>query len=98
MQFIHIDDVVALYIQLINKINKIKKPSKLNYFPKGEEVTLKELIDIFVSVFSEEKFEFGQISYRKREVFEIYKGKSDLKIKWRASIKLLNFFILLKIK
>ena len=94
MQFIHINDIVALYRQLIDKINKIKKPAKFNYFPKGEIITLKELINIYVKVFpGKEKFKFGKIPYRKREVFNVYEGKSDFLIKWKISTKLSDFFI-----
>lgn len=93
MQFIHINDIVDLYRQLINKINKIKKPVKLNYFPKGELISLKELINTYLEVFpGKEKFKFGKIPYRKREVFNVHEGKSDFSINWKASTKLLDFF------
>ena len=93
LELFHIQDIVRLYQQTATKILKIKKPTKVNFFPKGEQFSIRDLILIFKqSTKSPLKFNFFAIPDRPREVFKISKGVSDIKINWKIKNKIAKFF------
>lgn len=93
LELFHIEDIINLYKATIKKIIKIKNPTKANFFPKGEQKSIRELILVYQKcVSSRLKFKFNALPDRKREVFKISKGKSDIQINWRAKKKIKIFF------
>lgn len=93
LELFYIEDIISLYKETIKKIAKIKKPMKTNFFPKGEQKSIKELILIYQKYTNSLlRFKFNAIPDRPRAVFKIAKGKSDIKINWKAKKKIKNFF------
>lgn len=93
LELFHIEDIINLYKETIKKILKIKNPTKANFFPKGEQKSIRELILLYQKCISSRlKFKFNALPDRQREVFKISKGKSDIQINWRAKKRIKNFF------
>jgi len=93
LQLFHIDDIIELYLEAIKEIKRTNKPFKFEYFPKGEILTINELIRIYKKVTKSScTINIGKSPNRPRSVFKISKGKSNLKLQWKAKKKISLFF------
>lgn len=83
LDFTHIEDVIDLYILLIDKISNDKEPYNLKYFIKGENISLKNLLKMFKNIFNPKfKILLDKLDYREREVMKPIKKRSDFQIDW----------------
>ena len=94
LDFTHIEDIVDAYKLLIKKICKDKKFYNYKYFLKGENISLNDLLYLFVRIFKPKfKIMMNEIKYREREVMKPVNKKSDFKIEWTRKKNLKNTLI-----
>ena len=96
LDFVHIEDVIDCYIIAINKLLNSKKPFNLKYYLKGELISLKNLVNLFKSIFNSKFIPIWGVINRNRELMRPALLKSNIKLNWFKKRDIKGTFLLIK--
>lgn len=94
LDYLHIEDLVELYLKLIKKINVLKRTDILyRYFPRGERLSLKEIIGIIEKKNITLNYKWSNLSkVRKFDILNPSIIESNFKINWKIKKSLSDYF------
>lgn len=96
LDFVHIEDVIDCFILAIDKLLNSKKSFNLKYYLNGELISLKNLVNLFKTIFNSKFIPTWNAINRKRELMRPANLKSNIRLKWSKKRNIKDTFLLIK--
>ena len=94
LDYIHIEDLVELYLEIIIKLTKLKKTNIFyRYFPRGERIYMKEIINMIIKKKIRLNYKWSKSNpNRKYENLNPSILNSNFQLHWKYKVLLNNYF------